>query len=720
MLALIYLGLAIALGDTLCRQFYRFVSVPHRWAAAVVVGVLLSTWFTYLAWLAFAHTAEPLLSADVLFFIVAAGAFFWLSRKAPNVDMIARRAPGSSGWDWITLAALFAAACVLLVGTLYVNKQGRLRLSGTLTSDFGPQLAFAQRFGLGRNFPTGFAHYASQRTHDEFLFHFQAGNLEFLGLNLAWSVDVLSVLGLTSMLALVMVLGELLFNSRVVGRLGATLFFFHGSLRRFTNFLPSEYSHRDETWGFWKQIAFVNQRHLPFAIGIFLLVLVFLVDRYRQRSSAATVSSDARTALRESKARSNWSPIKTGFTSKFITSARPAKSFVFSGLLLAALPLWNASLLLAAAVVLCCVFVAYGCWWLSRLKAPAKLGGVLAGTLTACILAAGVTDLWAVYTSSRVEINYETEPLVEGLAFRNLVIYKIPGSFVPGLVPEGSSKLPVTAFEGGHGNGRGQFDSPRGIAADSGGNIFVADTNNARIQKFSPNGTFVTSIGTKGKGPGQLGAPNGIAISHTGELYISDAGNHRVQKLTPDGRLIAEWSPALYGPRRLAIGPNDSIYVLDQGHARIVKFNLDGEVVASWGSGGTGDGQFRDPTSVAIDPTTNNVYVADPINSRIQVFDSKGKFLTKWSIPEWGQAIGFEDLAVDPDRGRLYASSVHLSTILVFDLQGNRLGTLTPTPPEKLEAPSALALAKDKLFVLNAGSARVSQIPLQTDNAKPR
>src|SRR5262249_10109722 len=157
-------------------------------------------------------------------------------------------------------------------------------------------LAFAQRFGLGRNFPTGFAHYATQRTHDQFLFHFQAGNLEFLGLNLAWSVDVLSVLGLTIMLALVMVLGELLFNSRAVGPLGATLFFFHVSMRCFTDFLPSEYSHRDHTWGFWKQIAFVNQRHLPFAIGIFLLVLVFLVDRYR----------------RESKARSNWSPIKTG------------------------------------------------------------------------------------------------------------------------------------------------------------------------------------------------------------------------------------------------------------------------------------------------------------------------------------------------------------------------------------------------------------------------
>ena len=55
-----------------------------------------------------------------------------------------------------------------------------------------------------------------------------------------------------------------------------------------------------------------------------------------------------------------------------------------------------------------------------------------------------------------------------------------------------------------------------------------------------------------------------------------------------------------------------------------------------------------------------------------------------------------------------------MNTILVFDLQGNRIGTLAPRPPDKLDGPSALALAKDKLFVLNTGSARVSVIPLPT------
>src|SRR5437870_5706692 len=273
MLALIYLALAIALGDLLCRRFYRFVSVPHRCAAATSVGLLLSTWFTYLAGLACYRTAEPLLWADILFFVTAAAAIFWLSRKSPKLEMIEPGAPGRAVWDWITLGALFVAVCILLIGTLYVNKQGRIRLLGIEVSDFGPQLAIAQGVALGDNFPSQSPYYAGQAIHSDFRFYFQAGNLEFLGLNLAWSVDVLSVLVLTSTLALVMALGEVLFNSRVVGRVGAALFFFPGSLA----FIPFLRSQAAETW---TQIASVNQRHLPSAIGVFLLVLIFLVDRY--------------------------------------------------------------------------------------------------------------------------------------------------------------------------------------------------------------------------------------------------------------------------------------------------------------------------------------------------------------------------------------------------------------------------------------------------------
>ena len=368
MLALIYLALAIALGDLLCRRFYRFISVPHRCAAATLVGVLLSTWFTYLAGLAFAHTTEPLLWAGLLFFVAAATAIFWVSRKAPRVSMIAPRARGSSRWDWITLGALFATTCALLIGTLYVNKQGRIRLSGMEAGDFALQSAIAQSFALGHNFPTESPYYAGQRTHHDFLFYFQAGNLEFLGLNLAWSVDVLSVLGLTSMLALAMALGELLFNSRVVGRVGAALFFFPGSLAfipflksqgslgdalraivHLKSFLPSGYPDRAESWA---QIVLVNQRHVPGAIGVFLLVLIFLVDRYRQ-TRPQTQAIGNRIPNREA---CDQAQQKSAFLPRFVTTSRnmleSSTAFIFSGILFGALPLWSIPVFIAAAAAL--------------------------------------------------------------------------------------------------------------------------------------------------------------------------------------------------------------------------------------------------------------------------------------------------------------------------------------------------------------------------------
>jgi DNA-binding beta-propeller fold protein YncE len=300
---------------------------------------------------------------------------------------------------------------------------------------------------------------------------------------------------------------------------------------------------------------------------------------------------------------------------------------------------------------------------------------------------------------------------------RTFYVLKIPNkniqqfqqrvSKLPATPQPGSPPVDVTnRFEGSGRTGKGEFDSPTGIAVDRNGNILVADTGNGRIEKFSSNGTFVTSIK-------QFEAPSGIAIDRAGNIYVAEIGSkHRVQKLGPDGAFIAAWAPGLYGPRKIAIGPDDSIYVVDSGRNRIVKFSPDGQVLASWGSEGTGDGQFKGLSSVAVDPTTNKVYVADPINSRIEVFDSNGKFLSKWSVPEWREAMGHEDLAIDSQAGRLYASSTHLNAVFIFDLNGTRLGSLTPKPPEKLEGPSALALFKRKLYVLNMAGNRISVIDL--------
>jgi sugar lactone lactonase YvrE len=296
--------------------------------------------------------------------------------------------------------------------------------------------------------------------------------------------------------------------------------------------------------------------------------------------------------------------------------------------------------------------------------------------------------------------------------YNSLIIYKIPDTPPANLssLPEGVTNM----LDGGRGSDKGRFDGPTGIAVDSNGNVLVADTNNGRLEKFSPTGTFLSAMGIKGTGYGQLGAPNGIAIDRAGNIYVADASKHVVEKLASDGSVITEWkgpAPGFYGPRRIAIGPDESVYVLDQGRTRIVKFSSDGQVLRTWGSKGNGDGQFDDPTSVVVD-TTNKVYVADPINRRLQVFDSDGKFLTKWSIPQWGRTHGFEDLAIDSKRNRLYASSANMDAVLMFDLNGNRIGTLAAKSGERLDGPSALALTDRKLYVLNMAGNRVSVIDL--------
>jgi streptogramin lyase len=298
--------------------------------------------------------------------------------------------------------------------------------------------------------------------------------------------------------------------------------------------------------------------------------------------------------------------------------------------------------------------------------------------------------------------------------YNGLIIYKVPETSPPKLssLPEGVTNM----FEGGKGSGKGEFDSPLGIAVDGSGNVLIADTGNGRIEKFSPTGTFLSVIASKGSGHGQLAEPNGIAVDRSGNIYVAEvASNHRVQKLAPDGAFIAEWKgpdAGFYGPRRIAIGPDDSVYVVDQGRTRIVKFSPDGHVVSNWGSKGSGDGQFNDPTSVAVDSTSGKVYVADPTNKRIQVFDQNGKFLTKWIIPEWGHPAGFENLLIDSKMGRVYASSVNIDAVLIFDLNGTRVGNLIPKPPDRLDGPSALALADRKLYVLNMHGNRVSAIDL--------
>jgi len=230
MLALIYLATTIVLGACVCRRFYCFNSWLHYLAVSFLVGLVLSTWTTYLLALAFASSAKPLIGGNILFFALAGLVIYRLRPQSVfDPKLSDSRPPGSVVWDTVFIGCFLLIACYLMFGTLWL-KDGNARMAFVVWNDFGPNLSLVQSFAIGHNFPTEYPHFIGPPIHYHFLFWFQAGNLEFLGLNMAWAVNLLSVLSLLALLILIMTLGEVLFNSRAVGRIGASLFFFPTTL----------------------------------------------------------------------------------------------------------------------------------------------------------------------------------------------------------------------------------------------------------------------------------------------------------------------------------------------------------------------------------------------------------------------------------------------------------------------------------------------------------
>ena len=236
---------------------------------------------------------------------------------------------------------------------------------------------------------------------------------------------------------------------------------------------------------------------------------------------------------------------------------------------------------------------------------------------------------------------------------------------------------------GSQGSGNGQLFVPAGIAVDSSGNVYVADSGNARIQKFSSTGTSLAKWGTFGTGDGQFKSPSGVAVDLLGNVYVADTLNDRIQKFSSTGTFLAKWGSQGLGdgqlnhPRGVATVRQSRlgvitypVYVADTDHSRIQRFNSDGSFFSKWGEFGTGNGQFDDPEGIGAYPTGGSVYVADTFNDRIQKFNIAGTFQALWGTAGAGDGQFNDPTGVAVDR---------LGDVYVADTENHRLQKFGPT-----------------------------------------
>src|SRR3984885_7279017 len=144
-----------------------------------------------------------------------------------------------------------------------------------------------------------------------------------------------------------------------------------------------------------------------------------------------------------------------------------------------------------------------------------------------------------------------------------------------------------------------QLNSPSGIALDSAGNWYIADTANNRIRRVTPKGVISTVAGTGD--PAKLSWPRAVAIDSSSNLYVADTGNNMVRKITPAG-VSTSIDSQLNNPVSVAIDTKGSVYIADSGNNRIVRVTASGTASAF--------AKIDSPLAVAVD-ASGNVVVAN-------------------------------------------------------------------------------------------------------------
>jgi len=303
-------------------------------------------------------------------------------------------------------------------------------------------------------------------------------------------------------------------------------------------------------------------------------------------------------------------------------------------------------------------------------------------------------------------------------------------------------------FSGDNGPGAAaQLNLPYGLAFDRSGNLYIADLGNNRVRKLSPDGTISTGAGSGVKGSlgdggpaqsAQLASPRNVAVDGAGNLYISEFEGHRIRKVTADGRIatVAGTGLAGYGgdgglatdaqlsfPAGLAVDYAGTVYVADSQNQRVRQIAASGVIMTVLGSDpGTA---LSTPTAVAVDGAMT-LYVVDG-NPAVRAYSSAHRWFTVAGTavagvqgdggPAWAaQLEAPHDVTVNPAGDLLIADGLRVRkvaptqviTTIAGDGYLHAVGDGGPALQAVLFQPSSVALDfSANLYIADRGTQRV-------------
>ena len=246
------------------------------------------------------------------------------------------------------------------------------------------------------------------------------------------------------------------------------------------------------------------------------------------------------------------------------------------------------------------------------------------------------------------------------------------------------------------------LNSPGGVAVDSAGTIYIADTGNNMIRKIS-GGTITLFAGTGNanysgdNGPAlnaELSGPTGVAVDSAGNLYIADTNNNLIRKVDKSGNITSyvggtgPTARSLNHPTGVWIDAANVLYISDTGNRRIAKFanNVFTNIAGNQSVGFSGDGgpatraMLNNPVGIAVD-SAGNLYIADANNSRIRKVTTDGNIVT---IAGKGGASYSGDGGPATSAGLFFPRGIAVDPggkVYIADTQNNVIRLLTPVFP---------------------------------------